>query len=134
MQTGSEPAIQGRGFKAKEIKKCARCGKGVMHTGLPLFWTVEIQRHGVDAGAVQRRHGLETFFGGGSSGALLAGVMGPDEDITRPITNPLQLFICEDCAMHPMPLAALAERASDNDEGTNSTAASHKESAHDPAI
>lgn len=97
-------------MKRADVQKCTCCGKGVMHTGLPLFWTLEVQRHGIDGGAVQRRAGMETFFGGGNSGALLAGIMGPDEDITKPISEPVRLWVCEDCAMTPRPLAAWAER------------------------
>ena len=103
---------QGRGLKASDIKKCAKCGKGVMHTGLPLFWRVTIERFGIDKGAVDRRHGLEMFFGGGRGAAALAGVMGPDEDIAKPVMDPVTLTLCEDCACgKSLPVAALAELA-----------------------
>ena len=39
----------------KDFKPCAICHKGVMHTGLPLFWRVHIERIGVDMQAAQRR-------------------------------------------------------------------------------
>ena len=96
-------------MKLSDIKKCAKCGKGVMHTGLPLFWRVTIERFGIDKAACDRRHGLETFFGGGHVGARLAGVMGPDEDIAKPIVDAKVLILCEDCAMVDHPVAALAE-------------------------
>ena len=48
-------------MKRTDFKPCANCGKGVAHTGLPLFWVVEIQRFGIDAQAVQRQHGMEQF-------------------------------------------------------------------------
>ncbi len=97
------------GLKASEIKKCAKCGKGVMHTGLPLFWRVKIERFGIDKAAVDRRQGLETFYGGGQPGAALAGVMGPDEDIARPVMDEKMLILCENCALDPYPVAGLAE-------------------------
>ena len=53
----------------KDFKPCAICHKGVMHTGLPLFWRVHIERIGVDMQAAQRQQGLEQFFGGTSPGA-----------------------------------------------------------------
>ena len=100
-------------MKLSEIKKCAVCGKGVMHTGLPLFWRVRIDRFGIDKAAVDRRAGLEMFFGGGLPGARLAGVMGPDEDIAKPVMDEVVLILCEDCACNDRrPVAVLAEMAS----------------------
>lgn len=96
-------------MKREELQKCAMCGKGVMHTGLPLFWRVTVERLAVDLEAVQRRHGLEMFFGGGSAGAALAGVMGDDTEIAKSIMDPKVLLLCEDCVMKDLPVAALAE-------------------------
>ena len=50
-------------MKQTEIKPCCQCGKGVMHTGLPLFWQLTIQRMQIDVGAVHRQHGLEMMVG-----------------------------------------------------------------------
>lgn len=96
-------------MKRNELQKCAMCGKGVMHAGLPLFWMVTIERFGVNANAVRRCHGLEMFFGGGPSGAALAGAMGVDEDLASPVMEKKRVAICEDCAMKNYPLAAMAE-------------------------
>lgn len=96
-------------MKRNELQKCAVCGKGVIHTGLPLFWKLSIERFGVDIGAVQRRHGLETFFGGGGAGAAMAGIMGADEDIAVSLGDKKTLLVCEDCAMKDTMVAALAE-------------------------
>lgn|SRR5574340_349506 len=100
---------QAKGLKASEIKKCSKCRKGVMHTGMPLFWRVKIERFGIDMQAVQRLHGLESFFGGGRTGAVMAGVMGPDEDLARPVMDAKALILCEDCAMKTLGVAELAE-------------------------
>ena len=81
-------------MKQAEIKKCAICGNGVMHKGIPVFYTIKIQRHGVDAGAIQRQNGLEQMLG---KCAVLASVMGPDEDMTKPITDEKELWVCDDC-------------------------------------
>jgi hypothetical protein len=96
-------------MKRNEIQSCAMCGKGVVHTGIPLFWTITIARFGIDANAVRRRQGLEMFFGGGNAGAALAGAMGLDEDIAVPVMDEKRLAICEECAMKEYPLAAMAE-------------------------
>ena len=82
-------------MKQTDIKKCAICGNGMMHLGLPFFYTVRIQRHGIDAGAIQRQNGLEQMLGGC---AQLANVMGPQEDMTKPLTEEKDLWICESCA------------------------------------
>jgi hypothetical protein len=82
----------------KDLKPCAICGKGLMHTGLPLFWRVHVERIGVDAQAVQRQAGLETFFGGGHAGAVLADVMGDGAALAKPLDAPTVRLICESCA------------------------------------
>lgn len=48
-------------MKEKELRKhaiCAMCGKKIGHTGLPLFWTVKVERWAVNMGAVRRQGGL----------------------------------------------------------------------------
>lgn len=99
-------------MKADEVKPCAMCGRGVMHTGLPLFYRVKVEAMGVDVRAVQRRAGLEQMMGGGSAGALLARVMGPDEDIAKPVVDDYPtVLICQPCAFQPHPLLLFMERA-----------------------
>ncbi len=94
-------------MKQKDIKPCSKCGKGVMHTGLPLFWKISIMRYGIDIDAVKRQSGLEMMLDGH---ATLANVMGPDEDIAKPVTGKMiNITLCEHCAMENTPLAALAE-------------------------
>ncbi len=93
-------------MKAGDFKPCACCGKGVMHTGVPVFWRVRIERMGIDARAVQQTHGMEQFMGGH---VALARVF-QDPDIATPIVDePTTLLICEDCALKPLMLAVLAE-------------------------
>ena len=50
-------------MKQSELQKCIVCGKGVMHTGIPLFYKVTFSRMGIDMGAVQRQNGLEQMMG-----------------------------------------------------------------------
>lgn len=95
----------------KDFKPCAICRKGVMHTGLPLFWRIHIERIGVDMQAVQRQHGLEQFFGGTSPGAVvLADVFSDGTPVGKPLNEGTTVLVCEDCAMADMPVAVLAER------------------------
>lgn len=102
----------GEPIKAKDLKKCTCCGKGVMHTGFPVFYRVTFERMGVDARAVQQAHGMETFFGGNV--AIARAFMDPD--IAKPLNEPEDLFICEACSLKPQLIAALAERAAEQKE------------------
>jgi hypothetical protein len=99
-------------MKSIELKPCTNCGKGLLHTGVPLFWRVNIERFGVDLNAARRQVGLEQFFGGGSVGAVMATTMGPQEDIAKSLGDADVVLLCEDCAMRNTPVAVLAEMAS----------------------
>lgn len=84
--------------KENELRKhanCSVCGNPIGHSGLPLFWTAKIKRHGILMKAVRRQDGLAAFFGGNSG---LAQVMGPDEEMTE-ILMDVELTLCENCAM-----------------------------------
>lgn len=87
-------------MKHKDFKPCHLCGKGVMHAGHPLFLRISVDRLGIDAKAVQRAHGLELMMGGN---ALLANVMGPDEDLAKVIDGKHDMLICIRCASEPLP-------------------------------
>jgi hypothetical protein len=82
-------------MKAGEITKCAVCGQGVMHDGLPLFWRVTCERMGVDLAAVKREVGMELLMGGN---VALARLLGPGEDIAAPLGEPRTVLVCEACA------------------------------------
>jgi hypothetical protein len=98
-------------MKARDIKPCAICGKGLMHAGVPLFYRVKVESMGVDLNAVRRHSGLEQFFGGRQLGAILADVMGPNPDIAKPmIEDQPALLVCQSCALEPRPLLLLLER------------------------
>lgn len=95
-------------MQRKDFKPCAICRKGVMHTGLPLFWRVHIERMGVDMKAAQRQHGMEQFFGGA---VAIADVFNDGASIGKPMDEGKTVLVCETCAMVDMPVAVLAERA-----------------------
>lgn len=95
-------------MKEAELRRyatCSLCGQKIGHTGLPLFWTVTIERFGVDMQAVQRQQGLAMFLGS----AALAMHMGADEQMARRVMEPVTLSVCESCAKDSKCVAALAE-------------------------
>ena len=78
-----------------------------MHTGLPLFWRVTIERFGIDMRAASRQDGMARMMGN----AMLARIMGPDEDLAKPMMDPVTVTLCEQCSIEgQLPIAALAER------------------------
>ena len=95
-------------MKERELRlyaNCSLCKKPIGHTGLPLFWRVSVERFGIDMSKVRRQDGLGAFLGN----TALARAMGPDEDLTQPMMEKLTLSFCEDCALAPIMLAAIAE-------------------------
>jgi hypothetical protein len=93
--------------KEKELRECATCaicGNKIGRSGMQMFWRVRIERHGIDEGAVQRATGLGMMLGAG-----LAAVMGPDEEMTKPLMDPVTRTVCEDCGTKSTCIAALAE-------------------------
>ena len=96
-------------MREKELRKravCAACDKAIGHAGVPIFWTICIERHGVKADAVTRQQGLAMMLGGN---AALAAVMGPDEEMTMPLIDPVTVTICEPCSLEPLCIAQLVE-------------------------
>lgn len=96
-------------MKENELRKHARCDickKLIGQAGIPLFWTVKIERHIIDMGVVKRQDGLTAMLGGN---ARLAWVMGTDEEMTK-ILMSVNLTVCELCASDEVCLAALAEQ------------------------
>lgn len=83
---------------------CARCGKKIGDSGLPLFWRVKVERFGVDMRAVERQTGSAMVLGH----AGIAAIMGPDEDMAKPIMDPVIVTICEPCGTQDTCVAMLA--------------------------
>jgi hypothetical protein len=98
-------------MKEKELREkavCSVCLKKIGQSGLPLFWTLKIERHGIDMGAVQRKTGLAHMLGGH---AILASAMGPNEEMTKPLMAPVCVVVCETCSMKQICIAALADQS-----------------------
>lgn len=96
-------------MNANDIKPCSLCGKGLMHTRLPLFWRVRIERMGVNMDKMRQQAGLEMMLGS----VAIARVMGAHDGLAEPLSDkPTELLVCEDCATsRDLPIAALAEHS-----------------------
>lgn len=87
-------------MKHKDFKGCEICGKGMMHAGTPLFLRITVERLGVNRRAVERAAGMEMMMGGN---ALLANIMGADEDLATVIDGKKNMLICQPCGEKPLP-------------------------------
>lgn len=116
-------------MKRVELLRSARCNlchRGIGHTKLPLFWRLRIERFGVDLRAAQRQDALGTFLGS----QVLGAVMGPDEDLAKPVMDPVTVTVCEDCALDKrLPVAVMAEAARIDAEAAATPATPTKEGA-----
>lgn len=97
-------------MKEAELRKhatCDLCYRKIGETGLPLFWRVTIERFGLDMRAIEAQTGLAMMMGS----AFLAGVMGPNQDVAKPVMDPAVIPVCETCCTKMTCVAALAEAA-----------------------
>lgn len=86
-------------MKEEELRQhaiCCLCDRPVGATGIPMFWSVTVERHGIKFGAVRRQDGLAMMLG---NNAALASVFSANEEMTQLMHGPIKLTICEDCAM-----------------------------------
>lgn len=90
----------------RDIATCALCKQPFGHAGLPIFYRVRIEQHGVDLKAIRRQDGLAAYMGS----PLLAQVMGPDQEMTK-LLDARELTVCQDCALLPQPLLMMLEAA-----------------------
>jgi hypothetical protein len=97
-------------MKEQELREhttCSLCRQKIGATGIPLFYRVTVERFGVKLDAVRRQAGLEMMLGGH---VRIAQAMGPDEEMTMPMMDPLVLVVCETCsASQALCVAQLAE-------------------------
>lgn len=107
-------------MKEKELRQhadCSLCGNKILAGGIPLFWRLTIERFGVDLAPIQRQQGLTMMLG---NSAVLAQVMGPDEDMAKPVMDPVTLTVCESCGTSVRrPVAAFAEAGNTKKEAAH---------------
>lgn len=107
-------------MKEQELRaaaECACCGQPFGNAGVPLFWRVTIERHGVLLDKVRRQDGLAQYMGN----SFLAGVMGPNEEMTQPMMEPVTVTVCEACAVQSSyPIAFIAEQGTIKKKGAAS--------------
>jgi len=95
-------------MKEKELRKhatCNKCGELIGKSGVPMFFTLHIERHGINLDAVRRQDGLAAMLGGN---AMLANVMGTDEEMTMPMMEPVDITLCEKCAVEQVNIFVLS--------------------------
>lgn len=96
-------------MKQSEFKPCAICRQGVMHTKLPLFWRLTVERMGVDLMAIRQQYGLELMIGN----PAIASALSSNPDIAKPLTDegPDTLLVCENCMTGELlPIVAATEK------------------------
>jgi len=103
-------------MRENELRKhatCSVCRKKIGESKVPLFWTVKIERHGLKMDALNRQQGLAMRLGGN---AMLANVMGPNEEMTTPMMGPVVATVCENCCTKNVCIAQLAEQESEDED------------------
>lgn len=100
-------------MSSRDIRPCDLCGKKLCHTGLPLFWRVRIERMAIDMKVAQQLDGLSMFLGS----SRMAEAFAPSTEFVKPMHEPDELLICEECALPGREsdcIARLAEIASES--------------------
>jgi hypothetical protein len=99
-------------MKEQELRESAICGfcqKKIGQASRPIFYRVRLERYMLNPGAIERQMGLTALLGGS---ALLAQVMGTDEDMATSIMEPELFTVCDDCSIEKRYcIAAMAELA-----------------------
>lgn len=83
----------------REHTECLCCQRKLGATGIPVFFKVRAEEHGLDAEAISRQTGFAQALGGN---ALLAYHMGPDEPMTVPLSLRM-VVICHECMVERVP-------------------------------
>jgi hypothetical protein len=85
-----------KAIDVSEIKPCALCKGGVVHSGNPMFYELTMSSVIVDADSVRRLQGLEMMMGGN---AAVARALSPSNTVAHRLGEPTRHFICIDCAL-----------------------------------
>jgi hypothetical protein len=103
------------GIKERELEKlgtCPICGQVILKGGELTFYRLRIERAIWDPAAIQRRAGLSMMLGN----SALAAVMGPDEDLAKVFTGPIEVVVHESCTESAFLLARICEARAEQDE------------------
>lgn len=96
------------GMKRKDVQKCILCNKGMLHSSMPMFYTIKINRMVLDLGAIEQTAGLEQYLGS----TKLAEVMGPNLDIAECLSEGREVWVCANCAIQSgITIAELTEKS-----------------------
>jgi hypothetical protein len=87
------------------MKSCLLCRKRLEQCCLPIYWTVNLSRHGIDAGSARVQAGMTLAFGEGIANALGPGIRAVELMPSR------RFFVCDLCAQEPLHLMELAEQS-----------------------
>lgn len=74
---------------------CVSCQRKLGETGSPCFLRVHIEQHILNLPAIERQQGLAMMLNGN---AMLASVMGPDENMTVTCEPVRSMTICAECS------------------------------------
>ncbi len=92
--------------RLRSLAVCSACKKKIGETGSPMFYTVKIKNHILDAQAIQRQQGLAMQMGG--NGAL-ATILGPNEDLAVTVGEYKEFMVCINCFRGQVNLAESVE-------------------------
>ena len=87
------------------MKRCLLCRKRLEQCCLPIYWTVHLSRHGIEAGSARAQAGMTLAFGETIADALGPGLRAVELMPSR------GFFVCELCAGEPLHLIRLAEQS-----------------------
>ena len=92
-------------MKIADLKPCAMCHRPVGKANGLLFYHVRLTRMAFDHRAISEVTGLQMIVGS----LDLAQTLAPDSDVAKPLTQPVEFLLCDDCAMNSTCVAALEE-------------------------
>lgn len=88
------PTFKTPGVRQRQIQRCCHCHKGVCEGGQLMSMRIRMTRLVANLGAIRQLAGLEIVLN-----PYLASVMGPDEELLKPLAEEVELFVCDRCAL-----------------------------------
>lgn len=97
----------------KELRPCALCKRGVMHSG-PIFYELTMAQCVADTQSIQQQHGLEVMFGGNVGIAM---AFAPSTRVAQRLPA-VRHLICAECAIDHAVLPIVFLPDADQHEGS----------------